>query len=400
MKQKAPYLPAVLAFCVAVAALCTVLLVFIGRSGSERRLQSEAGGQLVALSRAAQLAQELGRHPGDTALQDQLNGQLAQIEPARVRLGAGDAGLFRLASAAVLLAAGLSIAFMLLFYLFVLFRIIRPFQRLENFAGAVAAGDLDLPLRMERGGVFGAFSWAFDLMRTELKKARAAEEEARAAQKTLVAAISHDIKTPVASIRAYAEALAGGTAAAPQRQAKYLAVIQRKADEVAALTDDLFLHAVSDIDRLSVEPEDCAAPALMEELLDPFLVQHGEAIQIEGEVPAVTVRADRRRLAQAFENIVANTEKYAGDFRLRIRFSIENGFLVCGLEDFGGGIPPQDLPFAQEKFYRGTNAKGRKGVGLGLYIVRYIMEKSGGFLTLENTGRGLLTRLGIKLSGI
>ena len=83
--------------------------------------------------------------------------------------------------------------------------IIKPFCKLKSFAQRVAGGNLDIPLAMDRQNLFGSFTESFDLMRTELKKARIAEAEANASKKELVAKLSHDIKTPVASIKAASE---------------------------------------------------------------------------------------------------------------------------------------------------------------------------------------------------
>jgi len=83
--------------------------------------------------------------------------------------------------------------------------VLRPFQKMKDFARRVAGGNLDIPLEMDRHNLFGAFTESFDIMRTELKKARKAEAEANIAKKELVAKLSHDIKTPVASIQAAAE---------------------------------------------------------------------------------------------------------------------------------------------------------------------------------------------------
>ena len=83
--------------------------------------------------------------------------------------------------------------------------IIRPFEDLSHFAERVAGGDLDVPLDMDKGHTFGSFTEAFDLMRTELKKSRAAEKAAYDAKKDMVAQLSHDIKTPVASIKSASE---------------------------------------------------------------------------------------------------------------------------------------------------------------------------------------------------
>lgn len=134
--------------------------------------------------------------------------------------------------------------------------------------------------------------------------------------------------------------------------------------------------------------------------MEPFFAQYGERIIQKNEVPDISVITDGRRISQVFENIITNAAKYAGESLIYIDFSKKDGFLVCGFEDFGGGIPPEDMPFILDKFYRGKNSEGKKGSGLGLYIVKYVMEKTGGYVTLENTKSGLLIKIGIKTSAI
>ena len=90
---------------------------------------------------------------------------------------------------------------------YVYFSILRPFDKMKNFAEKIAQGNFDIPLDYERSNYFGSFTWAFDSMRREITKARACEREAIDNNKTVIATLSHDIKTPVASIRAYAEGL-------------------------------------------------------------------------------------------------------------------------------------------------------------------------------------------------
>ena len=91
------------------------------------------------------------------------------------------------------------------YYFYLERNVIRPFRQLKDFAGRIAEGNLDIPLKMDRFNLFGAFTESFDIMRAELKRARRAEAQANAAKKELVAELSHDIKTPIASIQAAAE---------------------------------------------------------------------------------------------------------------------------------------------------------------------------------------------------
>ena len=86
-------------------------------------------------------------------------------------------------------------------------KVIRPFDKLKEFASAVAAGDLDKPLEMDRENVFGAFTEGFDIMRERLNEARESELQMSISKKELIAQLSHDIKTPIASIKAMSEVL-------------------------------------------------------------------------------------------------------------------------------------------------------------------------------------------------
>ena len=91
------------------------------------------------------------------------------------------------------------------YYVYLNYAVIEPFQKLNGFAQRIAGGNLDVPLEMDRANIFGAFTESFDIMRSELKKAKIAEAKANAGKKELVAKLSHDIKTPVASIKAASE---------------------------------------------------------------------------------------------------------------------------------------------------------------------------------------------------
>ncbi|MCR4845615.1 MAG: sensor histidine kinase, partial [Eubacterium sp.] len=130
--------------------------------------------------------------------------------------------------------------------------VLRPFRKLKNYAADVSKGNLDKSLQVERGNYFGDFTWAFDNMRREIVKSRASEKEAIENNKTVIATLSHDIKTPVASIRAYAEAFEANMDSTPEKRQKYISTLMEKCDEVTKLTNDLFLHSISEMNKLEV----------------------------------------------------------------------------------------------------------------------------------------------------
>lgn len=272
--------------------------------------------------------------------------------------------------------------------------LVRPFHKLKDFAQRVAGGNLDVPLEMDRQNVFGAFTESFDLMRSELKRARLAEAQANAAKKELVAELSHDIKTPVASIKAASEV--GLALADSDRLRDNYTQIIRKADQINTLVTNLFNATLEELEQLSVTPGDMESGELAQ-MLENADYLHRSAVPAASAIPPCLLCADRLRLQQVLDNIYANSYKYAGtDIMLAI--TRESSRIVIAIEDFGGGVSPPELPFLKEKFRRGSNTGDVEGAGLGLYISDYFMRKMGGKLTVENGTCGLKVSVEVPLS--
>ena len=155
-----------------------------------------------------------------------------------------------------------------LYFFYLHRRVIRPFSQLKDFAQRVAQGNLEIPLQMDRQNLFGAFTESFDLMRSELKKAKLAEAKAQESKRELVAKLSHDIKTPVASIKAASEV---GAALASQKKIKanYRQIVQ-KADQINTLVTNLFSAALEELQELSVTPAELSSEELRTQRYDRF----------------------------------------------------------------------------------------------------------------------------------
>lgn len=287
-------------------------------------------------------------------------------------------------------ALGIIIALYLLIYILML----RPFGKLEDFAADIAAGNLDRDLKYNRVNMFGEFTWAFDHMRREIKKARQCEQEAVENNKTVIATLSHDIKTPIASIRAYSEALSENMDTTPERRNRYIDVITRKCDEVAKITDDMFIHSLHDLDKLIIKKESVEIDRVITDTVEAMAGGRSDIVMREIK-PGTIANADAGRIAQVIENIINNARKYA---KSSIYIDTE---ITCGdcqeyvlkIKDEGNGIPPEDMPFIFEKFYRGTNHGDETGAGLGLFIVQYVMQQTNGRVELVNHDDGLCVQL-------
>ncbi len=283
--------------------------------------------------------------------------------------------------------AGIGIIFTAAVFCYIYAAILRPFDKMKAFAGRVAQGDMNVPLEYERSNYFGDFTWAFDSMRREITRSRASEKETIENNKTVIATLSHDIKTPIASIRAYAEGLEANLDRSVERKTEYLRVLMRKCDEVSKLTNDLFLHSISDLDKLKISEKEFELCGFIEECAGELSAEHHDiALRLSGE--RIWVRADRNRLLQVCENLVNNSRKYAKS-GIEIWVVPRAGFGEVHFKDHGAGIPDEDMPFICDKFYRGRNCGEEQGSGLGLYIVKYILERMGGKLLLHNDADGL-----------
>ncbi|MCL2467509.1 MAG: ATP-binding protein [Micrococcales bacterium] len=287
-------------------------------------------------------------------------------------------------------------------------RVLRPFAQMQDFASRVAAGDLDAPLQMDRANTFGAFTESFDLMRSELAAARDRERAANLSKKELVASLSHDLKTPVASIRAMAEFLtehlaqAGPSCAPPDPTTRDgLAQITAKTDQIGALVANLFAATLAEAEHLEVNPVPVPS-SLVADLLRTADVHHRiDWSHPDAQVPTCLVRADLMRLAQVVDNVVANSDKYAGT-PMTVRYGLvhrdDTDVLTVAVADCGPGADPTELPLLTGKYYRGRLADGQPGAGLGLYLSRSFMTQMGGTLTCTNANPGLCVTLTLSLA--
>ncbi|MDE6026054.1 MAG: HAMP domain-containing histidine kinase [Lachnospiraceae bacterium] len=287
----------------------------------------------------------------------------------------------------ILVLCGVSILFFITAFGYIYFAILRPFDKLKDFAAKISSGDFDVPLKYERYNYFGEFTWAFDSMRNEITKTRASEKEAIENNKTVIATLSHDIKTPIASIRAYVEGLSANMDNSYEKREKYLSVITKKCDEVSRLTNDLFLHSVSDLDKLKLVCERIEICTFTESVIDEISAERNDVIFRKPDFTAF-VNTDKNRFTQLCENIINNARKYAKT-NIEVFFTREDKNVILHFCDCGEGIPDENMPFIFDKFYRGNNCGNEQGSGLGLYIVKYIVEKTGGTVVLQNREKGL-----------
>jgi signal transduction histidine kinase len=270
----------------------------------------------------------------------------------------------------------------IIYYIYINNNIIKPFKELNNFSVRIANGNLDIPLMMDKGHTFGAYTEAFDIMRSELKKARIKENEAINSKKEMVAKLSHDIKTPVASIKASSEF---GYELTKELKSKQLFNdINFKSDELKTLVDNLFESSINDITEIKVNPLSRDSNILLKLIKNSDYL---DKIENEFSVPDVKIYIDELRLQQALDNVFINSYKYANT-NINVDIRLIPSYLVIDIKDYGNSVNDLEIPLLLEKYKRGSNVKKKDGAGLGLYLTNYYLTNMDGRFEIKNLKPG------------
>lgn len=224
-----------------------------------------------------------------------------------------------------------------------------------------------------------------------LAESRERERALERSRRELVAWVSHDLRTPLAGLRAMAEALEDGVATDPLR---YHTQIRMSVDRLAAMVDDLFEMSRIHAGALRLTLERVALTDLVDEAVigaDPLARACGVLLEADVRTP-LAVRVDPRELSRVLTNLVANAIRHTpSDGAVRVEATERDGRAVLAVVDACGGIPEEDLDRVFEVAWRGTAARTPEplaGAGLGLAIVRGIVEAHSGEVDVRNVVGG------------
>ena len=257
--------------------------------------------------------------------------------------------------------------------------ILKPLHNLQNAAAEISRGDLDHPIVEEGDHEIRALCRDLELMRIKLKDSVHTQMKYEDNRKMLVSSISHDLKTPVTSIKGYVEGILDGIANTPEKTERYLKTISIKAHQVDQMIDDLLLYAKLDLNQIPFDFERTD----IEEYLKLCLLESEP--EFEGSQIKLSfhnelrlrqhVLIDQARMKRVIMNILDNSRKYMGKElgEIQILLRETSASLIIELRDNGSGISEEDLPYIFDRFYRSDAARS-KGSGLGLAIAKQIIE--------------------------
>ena len=236
---------------------------------------------------------------------------------------------------------------------------------------------------------------SFNEMAAQLQAVEAKQKTLDTLRRDLIAWVSHDLRTPLTSIRAILEALADGIVDDPATIQRYLRTAQQDIRQLSLLIDDLFEMAQVDAGGLQLQPAWTALTDLVSDTIESFSeLAKRQGVQLNGSIAPGTdpVYLDAQRISRVLANLVSNALRHTpSGGAVRIRAAREGARVLVEVEDSGEGIKPDDLPHVFERFYRGEKSRNRAtgGAGLGLAIARGVIEAHGGQIAVESTpGQG------------
>ncbi len=257
-------------------------------------------------------------------------------------------------------------------------------------ARRMAAGDLSARAPRVSQDELGELASAFNLMADALEMAAERQQSAENARREVVAAISHDLRTPLASIRAMVEAINDGVVADAETIQRYLRTTQNETERLGQLIDDLFELSQLDAGALQPQLEMGSLHDLISDTLGSLEIQaekHGVRLVASVDPGIGPARFDSRRIQRVLDNLVGNAIRHtpAGG-QVELSAAAVNGDIKVTVRDTGEGIAPEEQDRIFERFYRGEKSRARDGAGagLGLTIARGIVHAHGGRIWLES----------------
>ncbi|HET6380607.1 MAG TPA: ATP-binding protein [candidate division Zixibacteria bacterium] len=274
----------------------------------------------------------------------------------------------------LLIGAGMGVALGGVAAWWLLRRILRPLERLTRATRSIAAGDFAARVPPAPDPELQQLADAFNQMAATLERV----EQLR---RSLVEDVAHELRTPLTSLQGYLEAMADGVVEPTPD------ILRSVHEEIVRLT-----RLVEDLDRLArgesaarelarAEVDLAAVVQRAVAIASPELANRRISVRIEDPASLPTLMADPDAIGQVVTNLVQNAARYTADGGMvSVRLSAADGWVRCAIENTGVEIPPDELPLIWERLYRvdPSRARASGGAGIGLAIVRQIVEAHGG----------------------
>lgn len=272
--------------------------------------------------------------------------------------------------------------------LYIRHSILKPFIEMVELPYELSRGHLKTELKENKNRFFGKFLWGLNLLRENLEQHKRRELQLEKEKRTLILTISHDIKTPLSTIKLYSKAIYDNLYAAEQKKAAAARHIEEKADQIERFVGEIIEATTRDILDIEVNSGEFYLSSLIAQLQKTY-TDKLQLIKTDFIIPDfddVILKGDLERLVEVLENIIENAMKYGDGKYIEISFSNEDFCKLITVTNSGKPISTTEFIHMFEGFWRGANAHDKQGSGLGLYICKKIMEKMDGDIFASSNG--------------
>lgn len=274
---------------------------------------------------------------------------------------------------------------------FVFSKIKQPLETLVNGVHQISDGNLDYRISYDTNDEFKSVCEDFNSMANRLKTSVEEVRKNEQNRNFMLAGISHDLRTPLTSIKNYVKGLRDGIAKSPEKEQEYLDVIYRKSCEMEGLIDQLFLFAKLETGNLPFYFKPMPIRNYIVTLLDSLendLQNNHAVINLASDCGAQKVLLDGEQMRRVISNILYNSVKHNTDKEICIVVTLyqEGNSIFIRIKDDGAGVSEEQISRLFDSFYRGDEARGNpaSGSGLGLSIAKMIVTAHGGKISAEN----------------
>lgn len=302
---------------------------------------------------------------------------------------------YPLADSAEMTRLLIPLTFILTFVIIFLLLTRNKMQYLQHLAfGLVemSKGNLNYRVDQKYNDELGSLARNINNMAEELQQKIEQERLGERMKTELITNVSHDLRTPLTSIMGYLRLLIDQKYDSPEQAENFLSIAFSKSEKLKDLIDDLFDYTKLTNEEIIFTKERISISKFLEQLIDELVpIAEEQGIQIKTELPASNslVSMDANKLIRVYENLIMNAVYYSTKpGEVLIRLWTEDQYVITGIYNFGEGIPPADLPFVFERFYRVEKSRSSNsgGSGLGLAIAKQIVELHGGEIWAESEG--------------
>lgn len=264
--------------------------------------------------------------------------------------------------------------------LYIKYYILKPFNKISNLPIKLSQGILNDEIKESKNRFFGKFIWGLNVLRDSIAERKSRELELEREKKMMILSISHDIKTPLSSIKLYTKAIKDRLYNTESKKEKALIRILSATNQIEEFIQEIIKMSTTEIFDVEVEDSEFYLRDAIKLVKDNYK-EKLEMIKTKFSINKfsnILLKGDLKRTNEVIENVIENAIKYGDGKTINISFSNEEDRQLIYITNTGEGLEEKEVIHMFDSFWRGSNSNNKPGSGLGLYICKQIMNKMNG----------------------